>query len=425
MQFDGYDRLCIKVILTAAALGSLWLICYLLSIPPSEVAPMSIALISVSAGLRVPVSHLERLPMTIANLGRFVRLPTPGTRWERVLRIPRWICITVIYLVFIGLFIFATMRVFPMVTTQIWDIANQVKSHWVSAHELMAHVPDWAKDYVPAPVVNAVTDFGKDKVSDLAGYLTGFAGTMSGFLTSVLSFGGKTAFLLVLVFLLTQNPSLLSGYVKRLLRNPADPDRGDRVAKAIDNTMLELGQWANAQVLIGACYGITTGLMMPIYGMPYGFTIGLVGFLLESIVPMVGSLFTFMVLTLPVAALHGGWALPEVGITWVIIFVLEWHVVYPQIMGRALKFDAFSTLFLMWIGTYTFGIVGSVLVLPVMVMGANVLKYAMPHLADADVKAPAHHQIMRVAIDWSKDHVKSFLKKDDKNDNNIPPPPAT
>jgi predicted PurR-regulated permease PerM len=420
MQFDAYDRLCIKLMFTAGGLGSLWVICWFLSIPPSEVAPMTIALVSISAGLRRPVFHLENLPFTIVSLGKWVGLPVPPERWRKFLRIPRALCITFTYLIFIGLLIWASVRVIPLVSQQISAIAWEVKAHWINPNELMALVPDWAKDYVPDSLVKAITDFGKDKVGDLAGYLTGFAGTMSGFVTSVLSFGGKTAFLLVLVFLLTQSDGYLSSKMKRLFK---DKDKGERVRVAIDTTMLELGQWANAQVLIGACYGISFGMVVSILGLPFGFTIGLVGFLLESIVPMVGSVFTFFILTLPVAALHGGvWALAAVSIAWVVIFALEWHVIYPLIMGRALKFDAFSTLFLMWIGTYTFGIVGSVLVLPVMVIGANVLKFALPHIAeDADSNAPAHHQVVGVAIDWAKTQIKSFRNKGDDNT----PPPAT
>ena len=57
----------------------------------------------------------------------------------------------------------------------------------------------------------------------------------------------------------------------------------------------------------------------------------------------------------------------------------------------------------------------------------NALKYAFPKLAkNADANAPAHHQMMSLALSWTKDQIKTLRdnRKHNGNDQTTPPPPT-
>lgn len=375
MQVSSYDRLCITVVLTCAALGSsYWVAAHLFGIPVGHVLPIMLSAIAVSAGLRRPVTFLQK--------------------W---LRVPRSASILLMYLGFFALVTWASVRAVPLVSEQVYAIASEARNHWISPTDLAASLPTWASEQLPPWLVERMAAFAQDQTGALAGHLSTLVGSMSGIVGGLLTASMDTLLLFMFVFFLTRTEGIVSAYLTAPIN---DADKRQTAKKLIDQMMLDLGQWANAQIIIGAFFGSSFGTALSLAGVPYGFTIGLIGFLGEALLPMVGSIFTLFVLAIPVALVHGGpWGLATVLIIYAVIFFLEWHVVYLFVMGRALKFDALLTLFFMWIGYFPLGIIGSVLVLPIMVIGSNLMKFTCPHLADkGDPGAAAHVQLLQTLL---------------------------
>ncbi len=373
---SAYVRTCIYISLGCVTITLLYFVSsYIFSIPVGRVVMMLITTLCVLAAVRPAMYHLER--------------------W---LRFPAALSLLLIYLIIVALLTVASALVVPLVADQASAITDAVTTHWVSQEQLTNMLPGWMAKHLSPTVLNQLSDFARSKIGEVATYLTWFAGSMAGFVGSLLS-AGTGAFMILIWGFQLRNPGAISLYVTKL--KLADREQSEKITKAIDQTIVELGRWSNAQIGIGAIAGFTFSGLMALAGFTqYAFAIGLVTFLLESIEPMFGNLVTLIFLALPVGLTQGGaWGFVEVIGIYAVVFVLEWELAYPWIMGRALKFDAFITYFCMFLMYWPLGILGSVLVLPCMVIGANVLKYVRPQMfEESDEKTPAHTHLLETML---------------------------
>ena len=373
MELTPYERACFKIIVTCVAVSSVYGIAsYLLSIPVGQVIVMTVTTLCVGSGLRRPVSYLERkfgVPRTLSLIG--------------------------IYLALIVLLVLASIELLPMISQQVTQITSAVSAIWDSHAKLQQLLPGWIVERIPSGVTDRLDSLAKENTTWAAGYLGSFAQKVPNWVGSILSMGSNTVMVLIFAFFIARRQGLISGYATALMTESATKSK---VIEAIDSTMLELGQWANAQALTGAFFGSTFGTSMSLFGMDYGFTIGLIGFMAESIVPMAGSAVVLVILGLPMAAEHSGLlGMAELTAAYGVIFVLQWQVMYQRFLGRSLNYDAFITFLAMWLGYFPLGFVGSVLVLPCLVICSNLLKFSYPHLmVEADPQTPTHQQLIRI-----------------------------
>jgi predicted PurR-regulated permease PerM len=370
-----YQQACLTVILTGVVILILHQVCVLLSIPGGKVLTMVIATVFLAAGLRRPVNYLERS-----------------------LKIPRVLTIALIYLGFFALCTVASVQVVPIVAQQAQDIASAIQQHWVPPKQLIAMLPRGARDLIPEWMVDELFTFVQAKVFALVGSIDAFAGTMSSVIGQVLAMGFELVLVLILAFLVVREEGVIAQYVTAPI---ADPQRKQRVQDCIDHTMTDLGQWANAQLLIGAFFGVGFGGCLWLFGLPYACTIGLVGLMLEAVVPMAGGL---VALVLAVAVgLSSSLLWGPVGAVgaYGIAFVAEWHLAYPLTIGRALNIPALASILALWIGYYPLGLLGSVLVLPCLVILGNIAQFVWPHAFPAHGQAePAHHRLFQAVWRW-------------------------
>jgi predicted PurR-regulated permease PerM len=370
-----YQQACLTVILTGVVILILHQVCVLLSIPDGKVLTMVIATVFLAAGLRRPVNSLER--------------------W---LKIPRTLTIALIYLGFFALCTVASVQVVPIVAQQAQDIARTIQQHWVPPKQLLAMLPQGVRDLVPEWMVDELFTLVQAKVFALVGSIDAFAGTMSSVIGQILTMGFELVLVLILAFLVVREEGVIARYLTAPI---ADPQRKQRVQDCIAHTMNDLGQWANAQLLIGAFFGVGLGSCLWLFGLPYACTIGLVGLMLEAVIPMVGGLVA-LVLAIAIG-LSSSLLWGPVGAVgaYGIAFVAEWHLAYPLTMGRALNIPAWASILALWIGYYPLGLMGAVLVLPCLVILENIAQCVWPHAFPAYGQAePVHHRFFQAVWRW-------------------------
>jgi predicted PurR-regulated permease PerM len=376
MKLTGWDRFCVSVILTCGALGgSYWAATYLFNIPVGHVITIMVTAVAISAGLRIPVRYL---------------------RW---LCIPKWLSIISIYIGFFALLAWASARAAPQLRDQVNSLIQVMKAHWVSPKELTSLIPPSALEYIPTQVLDKITAIGNNGIGQVDSYLNGIASLASNLFTIIMATGMDLVLLLMFIFFLSYEEGLISSYATKFIPSP---ERRKIIKDVIDHTMHDLGSWAIANLVIGISFGSLFGTLLSAFRIPFGFTIGLVGFLSESVLPMLGGIFTLIVLAIPAGLeANGGWGAVTVLCIYAGVFFLQWHVIYLYVMGRALKFDAFVTLFFMWVGYFPLGIMGSVLVLPIMVIAANILKVVCPiTVEEGDPNGLAHEQVIQTVVHW-------------------------
>lgn len=377
-----YQHACVTVLVTGAVLLMLDQVCTRLGIPGGKILTMLIATLFVAAGLRRPVQTLER--------------------W---FRLPRTLAILLIYLGFFTLLIGVSLQVLPIVSQQVAEIARVVQHHWVPPHELLARLPRGVTDVVPAWVLNELVIVAQTQVLELAGSLQTFAGTLSRVIGTGLEMSLELVLVLLFAFLMVREDGTFVHYMTAPI---ADAQRKQRVQAGLDHLMTDLGQWAHVQLLIGVCFGVGFGGCLWLFGLPYAFTLGLVGLVLEALIPMVGSLVALLlavVIGLSASLLHG---LGGVIGAYSLAFMVEWHVAYPLTMGRALRIPALVSLLALWIGYYPLGVMGSVLILPCLVILGHLARFAWPHaFHTSEPPAPAHDRLGRAVWHWRTRRVVS------------------
>jgi predicted PurR-regulated permease PerM len=187
---------------------------------------------------------------------------------------------------------------------------------------------------------------------------------------AVASLGGMALdvlVMLILAFFISTDASL----GKRLLNDwlPAS-DRAlvDHLWKRLRH---RLTRWFWAQAGIALYFIVTFSAGLTLLGVPFAFTIGLVGGILE-IIPYLGgavAVFLAMLSALTVQPLLAVW----VFVLYLVVTELESHVIAPAFYGRAIGLHPAVVLVALLVGVKAGGVVGVLFAVPVAVVLAALL----------------------------------------------------
>jgi predicted PurR-regulated permease PerM len=355
-----FQSICLSLGLAVWTIIGLAILCERWNIPALETIIVLTATLAISAGLMHPVAFLQH------KIG-----------------LNRAAAIGLIFLVFFGLLGVAGDQVVYLLSHNVPAVATKVSTIQLSAANIHAYIPDLVERYLPTDFDTRVATFVQSQTNNLAGWATIITTKLKQFAETLMTFASDSIFIMAFSFLLTLSEEKLPQYLTFWME---PGEEKDNAMAAIKGTNEDLGHYVNAQVAIGAFYGLSFGSFMQVF-FGYGFAIGLVGFLLESIVPMAGSSVTLFLMAIPVAGLQWGLSgIILVLIVWFIIFLVQWHPVYLIVMGRALNLDPFLTLVCMWVGAGPFTTMGTVIVLPWMVILWNVFLFIWPHLKSEETE---------------------------------------
>ena len=219
-----------------------------------------------------------------------------------------------------------------------------------------------------APSADEVDRISFDAVS---GQAAGHVDAVLGRLTLVTLEAGRLFVLgfatVVLAFFLAVDPQIGPRLLARFVPEPGRT----RVAAIAAAAHARVGAWAWGQVVVAAAFGAAMGIGLAVLGVPYAATLGMVAAVLE-VVPYVGGAVTVVLASL--AALSVG--LPQVlGVIalYVVLVLVEAHVLAPVFVGRLVGMPSVALLIALLIGVELLGVVGALLAVPAaIVIGAIV-----------------------------------------------------
>ena len=170
------------------------------------------------------------------------------------------------------------------------------------------------------------------------------------------------------------------GEVALRFLDPADRDQTRRIAARIH---VVLGHWLRGQIVLIAFVSIVVSVTLgPILNVPYATALGVMTGFLE-IIPLIGPLIAGAIVAV-VALSHGGVGLAVVVV--VFLFVLrqiEDVVIMPLVLGRAVNLHPLAAMFAVVVGTTAFGVLGTLLAVPV----AAAINVAMHEFFPAELGA--------------------------------------
>jgi predicted PurR-regulated permease PerM len=282
---------------------------------------------------------------------------------QRVLRIgtrrlPRWLAILIVYLVFLGVIAGIAAIVLPPMLTQ--------------ARELAANLPSIAGRVQQALVrrglmaqrmsVSEIVQQGPAATDVVGTMLLTFWGVIGGLI-------GAFTILILTFYLLVDSESTFEAFLRLVpLRRR---DRVRAISREITN---KVSAWLTGQLILAATIGTTAAIGLGLLGVPYFYVLALIAGVGEMI-PYIGPLLA-AVPALGVA-LSISWQLAvAVGVYYFLQQQLEASFLVPKLMERQVGLSAVAVLIAILLGSSLLGVPGAILAVPTTAI-AQVLFYEL------------------------------------------------
>jgi predicted PurR-regulated permease PerM len=166
---------------------------------------------------------------------------------------------------------------------------------------------------------------------------------------------------------------------QRLLRDWSPMRHRSQVDVIVASASQRLTRWLWAQVAVASYFALVFGVGLTLLGVPFAFSIGLVGGILE-IIPYLGgtvavSLAVVSALTIkPLLAL---WVI----LFYVVVVEVESHLVAPTFYGRVIGLHPVVVLLALVVGAKAQGVIGVLFAVPVVVVLSVIIQEARKALA--------------------------------------------
>jgi predicted PurR-regulated permease PerM len=274
-------------------------------------------------------------------------------RW----RIPRAVTVLGFYLLLGLLLALLGSLVAPAISKEITalqtsapDIVQSTIS-WIAKTPLLSHLNP-STDVLAQNLIQRVDVLVKTTVSAAA--------SLGGMALDVL-------IMLVLAFFISTDANL----GKRVLNDWIPAAYRARIDRLWERMRHRLTRWMWAQAGIALYFVVTFSAGLALLGVPFAFTIGLVGGVLE-IIPYLGgavAVFLAMLSALTVRPLLAVW----VFVLYLVVVELESHVIAPAFYGRAIGLHPAVVLAALLVGVKAGGVVGVLFAVPLAVVLAALL----------------------------------------------------
>jgi predicted PurR-regulated permease PerM len=270
------------------------------------------------------------------------------TRW----RIPRAVTVLGIYLLFGLLLALLGSLAAPAISKEITALQTSAPEIVQSTISRIAKTP-LLSQLIPSTDVLAQNLI--QRVDLVVRTMVNAAASLGGMALDVL-------IMLVLAFFISTDANL----GRRLMNDWIPAAYSARMDRLWERVRHRLTRWMWAQAGIALYFVVTFSAGLALLGVPFAFTIGLVGGILE-IIPYLGgavAVFLAMLSALTVRPLLAVW----VFVLYLVVAELESHVIAPAFYGRAIGLHPAVVLTALLVGVKAGGVVGVLFAVPVAVV---------------------------------------------------------
>jgi predicted PurR-regulated permease PerM len=267
--------------------------------------------------------------------------------FELRFRLPRWLAILILYLIFLGVLTLVVTLIFPPLVAQAKELWTAAPKMFDSAQEYLIEKGILNHRYTLREAVESAPGTGGGAVGAVAGAAAGIAGGLFAIVT-----------VLILTFYLLLEASSLRDMFLRLFPYT----NRTQIADAANQVTGKVSAWLNGQLLLAGTIGTTAAIGLWILGVPFFYVLALIAGIGE-LIPIVGPLLG---------------AIPAIGVAltvsykkalFVAIFFLlqqqlENHILVPRHLSRQVGVSAATVIVALLIGGELFGILGAILAVP-------------------------------------------------------------
>ena len=270
------------------------------------------------------------------------------SRWVdgRRRRIPRWLAILALYVVFLAIVTVILAMVVPPLIEQI--------------QQFVVNLPKYADEVQASLIARGWMKPGSswsDIFSNMEGPALALNSLYSVLQLTVGALGQVLTILLMPFYLLLESHSLHSWMLA--LFKPENQPRVDRIMRSVT---FKVGAWLRGQLLLAGIVAVAATIAFKLIGVPYYYVLGLLAALGEF-VPVIGPLLAAAPAVLLGWTVSPQTALMVAGYSSVQQFI-ESNVLVPRIMERQVGVSPVSIIVALLLGSSLLGLVGAILSVP-------------------------------------------------------------
>jgi predicted PurR-regulated permease PerM len=268
-------------------------------------------------------------------------LLNPTVKKLSKLRVPRAVSVLIVYFSALGLIIFSLANIIPALVDQ---TSNFVRG-----------LPTYLADIGVAPFIsNEVASQLLSELSRIPGEIVRFGVSIFSNIITVLT-------VLIFGFYLLMSRDKLEHQLENFLGH----ERGDKLAKVIDDLETQLGGWARGQLSLMFVVGLANYIGFTILGIPYALPLAIFAGLMEA-VPYVGATIAAIPAVIIGFGISSVMGFAVIALAF-LIQQLENYVFVPKVMERSVGLNPVITLLALAIGFRLAGIAGVLMGVPVVI----------------------------------------------------------
>lgn len=247
-------------------------------------------------------------------------------------KMPKLVAATIVYLLFFALFAFAITAFIPVVTSQYFALVKVLPKY---QHTFPYYV-------------NRATQISLTAVGDSLTLIPAIGSFLVGLVM-----------VLIASFYFVVDKERINKEIFFLIPKKYH-EHATYVQQLVDNTF---GSFIRVQIIFGIIAGLATWIIMTIFGVGFAASTSLVAGIL-TIVPLVGGLFA-LVPPVAIALLADPWKALFVLISLVIMQQIIFNIIFPRVVGNALKLHPVVVIFSFFVGYKIAGSFGVIFAVPV------------------------------------------------------------
>jgi predicted PurR-regulated permease PerM len=323
--------------------------------------------VAVTYGL-IQLVLAARSVLVLTGLALFIAIGLdPAVRWLARRRLPRWVAVTLIAMVVLGLVVGFLVLAIPPLAQQ--------------GTQLLDHLPGYLRSLQNHnSMIGRLNDrfHLQQRISQLPnGGGTGFSlvGGALGAGKLVLSAVSSTVVVLVLtVYFMYEMPRIKSTFYRCIPQS-----RRARVILIGDEVVSKVGAFVLGNLFTSLIAGLGTFIWLEIFGVPYAVLLGLFVAIMD-LIPIIGSTVGGVIVSLIALTVSLPIAIAT-ALFYVIYRLAEDYLLVPRVMGKAVKVPGVVTVLAVIVGGALLGIIGALVAIPVAAtLRLVLLEVAFPRL---------------------------------------------
>lgn len=336
------------IVVTLVALVALW---WIVKLIPHTIAIFTIAAF-LAFGVRPTVTLLVRT------------------------RIPRWLAITLVYMVLVAVVVLGLLVVVPMLVVQSQLLIANMPSYAQAVHGWAIDLRAALQDRLPMLQIPSidVAQIGADRIGAFASGTLASIGALV-INTATWLFIAFAAIVLSFYFLLNDQ-ALTEGFTLLF------PTRRRATARKIVAEVTDVfGRYIFGQIAVSTITGIVIAGLSAAIGFKYPLIIGLISAVAYA-VPVIGMVIAQLI-ALVLSAPQGGWMMLWVQVIMFAMARVSDMVLVPRIMGSSIGVSPIGIMFAVFAGGELFGMPGLILGIPAAALVKILWRYLGPWLYTA------------------------------------------